>query len=54
MILRYTQRKEAKCNFCFNWFWVSSTTKSPINLCNVCLEKALKTTCYKIPSPDGK
>jgi|LakMenE18May11ns_1017448.scaffolds.fasta_scaffold8896156_1 hypothetical protein len=54
MIKRYYQRREAKCNFCFEWYQYDCTIKYAIQLCGVCLDKALKTTCYKVPSPDGK
>lgn len=54
MIKRYYQRREAKCNFCFEWFSSECILKNSIHLCGPCIEKALNTTCYKVPSPDGK
>lgn len=49
----YEQRREAKCNFCFEWFRSESTVKNSLHLCSECIEKALNTTSYKVPSPDG-
>lgn len=54
MIKRYYQRRETKCNFCFEWFSSECILKNSIHLCGPCIDKALNTTCYKVPSPDGK
>ena len=50
---RYTQRSEAKCNFCFDWFESHNPIKNSLHLCSACIDKAINTRSYHIPSPDG-
>ena len=50
---RYYMRNEAKCNFCFDWFESLNPIKNSLHLCSPCIEKALNSRCYQVPSPDG-
>ena len=51
---RRTQYKEdSKCNFCFNWFQLSSENKHSLSVCDLCLHKGLNTSSLKMASPSG-
>jgi hypothetical protein len=53
MLKQVTQRRQIRCNFCSQWCNSLQNNKNCINLCQVCIEKALKTN-PKVVSPDGK
>lgn len=50
---RIVYKEEAKCNFCYNWFQVFSEIKFGLNICEGCIYKALNTSCFKLPTPQG-
>ena len=54
MIKKIIQNPHARCNFCLEWFVVKADIKNCLYLCDSCLDKALNTTCFKVPSPSGE
>ena len=54
MIKKIIQNPHVRCNFCLEWYIIKNDIKNCLYLCDSCLDKALTTTRFKVPSSSGE